>query len=212
MQKVIKAQHPGIQGTNRVILMEMLIQASKDKRIWMSRQTLAEKAACSEKAVQKAYKLLQEHGLLVVERRGTGRSTYKFHFQEVENCPVCAAVTGSPQGGRTVPSGGTTGSPDNHRTTRSTTDERDIVPLKLSLSETEASPNGSASPSLTEAAFAAQGQGYAASGDTNTGTSEESDLYALLGITGEFSLDVAPTPIAAPAKESAEGDALEDDP
>ena len=73
MQKRIREQHLGVKGTKRLILTEMLKQADKDRCVSLSRSELAKRANCSDGTVRKAYRLFQEHGLLLLEREGTGR-------------------------------------------------------------------------------------------------------------------------------------------
>ena len=70
MQKLIKDQHRGIKRTHRLILTEMLAQANKDRCVSLSRSELAKRANCSKRTVQKAYRLFQEHGLVLLERKG----------------------------------------------------------------------------------------------------------------------------------------------
>ena len=118
MQKLIKEQHLGIKGTNRLILTEMLIQANKDRCVEISRSELAKRANCSKRAVQKAYRLFQEHGLVLLEQKGTGRTTYIWRFIEVLNCERCGGVSAVspgwlPWGEQTGPPGESQRSPNN---------------------------------------------------------------------------------------------------
>ena len=110
MQKRIREQHLGIKGTNRLILTEMLIEANKDRCVSISRSELAKRANCSKRAVQKAYRLFQEHGLVLLEQKGTGRTTYIWRFIEVLNCERCgesqrSPLVGSPGENKQAPQG-----------------------------------------------------------------------------------------------------------
>ena len=118
MQKRIREQHLGIKGTNRLILTEMLIEANKDRCVSISRSELAKRANCSKRAVQKAYRLFQEHGLVLLEQKGTGRTTYIWRFIEVLNCERCGGVSAVspgwlPWGEQTGPPGESQRSPNN---------------------------------------------------------------------------------------------------